>query len=550
MLVPLAIGVMSVCSLAVEVNAQSLRYTWSPGQKFSYKFEITVDGDDATITYKGITNYTVDSASPEQMRFTYRGGLAESKKTKRTNRGPRGFGSPFGGPFGGPRGIPSPFSRPTFAGKTQTTNRITMTPRGSALAMEGDSQLPYLLGNVSLLPFEALPKGNEREWSTDSGVSITEENENRRHRFGPFDPFAGRDKKTVQAASEVARYAIQSTNGDLVTIQKSYELKTPQTGDNPAFEMAGKGTWTFDRKEHVPQALDIDYKLTVKKGNSSTAIPISVKYNRISAEELAKMDALAKKQAEERAQAAATAKAKAEAPLTSDEKQQAMSALASNDPASIQKTLGQLASKTLKDPDPEVAAAIEKLLASENKGVAGAAHKALVNWSPAYKLKKSLSKAYQGPGVLKSTGLAVESTTPLYVGQLVQSQRSRRGSFWYAAQVQELLPDGKVKLGFLTWGKVRDSEVVARRSIQLAPKELEQLVKPPNMAAAPSQSRTWTDATGRFKIDAVFVSMTDGKVNLRRADNRMLAVPLEKLSAEDQAHVQRLQNAANPFSVD
>lgn len=546
----LAFTVANVGGLVADVSAQPLRYSWTAGQKFSYQFDITVDGDDATTTYKGVTNYLVDATTPEQMRVTYRGGLSESKTIKRTSQGPRGFGDPFGGPFGGPPGFPSPFARPAFAGKTQTTNRVTMTPRGKVLAMEGDSQLPYLLGNVSLLPFESLPEGTERDWTLDAGVSVTEEDENRRHRFGPFDPFAGQGKKTVQAASEVTRYSIQNTSGDLVQITRSCNLSTPQTGDNPAFQMTGTGTWTFDRKEHVPHALDMSYKLTVKRGNTSASIPIAVKYMRVSAAELARMEAAAKQETETRAKAAADAKAKAEAPLTSDEKRGVLSALGSSDSERITQTLGQLAAKAPKVPDPEVAAAIEKFLASENQGIASGAHAALLKWSPAYQLTKSLAKAYEGPAVLKSTGLAVESTTPLYVGQLVQSQRKNHGTFWYAAQVQELLADGTVKLGFLTWGKVRDSEVVPRRNIQLAPKELEQPVKPPSQAAVSTQLRTWSDVTGRFRIEAAFVSMADGKVNLRRADNRVVAVPLEKLSAADQAYVQQLQQAENPFNVD
>jgi hypothetical protein len=119
-----------------------------------------------------------------------------------------------------------------------------------------------------------------------------------------------------------------------------------------------------------------------------------------------------------------------------------------------------------------------------------------------------------------------------------------------------LLPDGKVKLGFLTWGEVRDSEVVTRRNIQLAPPELDQPVKPPAAAAAAMAApagvpmRTWSDVSGRFQIEAVFVSVVDGKVNLRRADGRVLAVPLEKLSAADQAYVKQQQQAENPFAVE
>ena len=122
---------------------QQLEYRWKPGQKFSYDVKIVVDAVDEVVTYQGMTHYTVVTLGPDQCTVTYRGGLTESKRQRnaggnRVSFGPRGFGGP-----------PSPFSRPTFAGKTQTSNKITITTRGEVLAMEGDSQLPYLLGNVS-----------------------------------------------------------------------------------------------------------------------------------------------------------------------------------------------------------------------------------------------------------------------------------------------------------------------------------------------------------------------------------------------------------------
>jgi hypothetical protein len=156
----------------------------------------------------------------------------------------------------------------------------------------------------------------------------------------------------------------------------------------------------------------------------------------------------------------------------------------------------------------------------------------------------------------------VESITPLYVGQLVQAQRPNYGDFWRAAQVQELLPDGKVKLGFLTWGEAKHSDTVARRNIQLAPDELEQPARPrtaaavtdatvsPAPATASGAARTWSDATGRFKVEAVFVSVGDGTVSIRRtSDNRVIAIPIAKLSAADQAFIEQLQSAENPFAV-
>ena len=154
--------------------------------------------------------------------------------------------------------------------------------------------------------------------------------------------------------------------------------------------------------------------------------------------------------------------------------------------------------------------------------------------------------------------MVVESATPLYVGQIVQARRRNRGSFWFPARIKKLLPDGKVELGFLTWGEERgrSTEVAARNSIQLAPPELVQPAKPAG-AESPFKvaggTRTWTDASGRFKIDAEFVKVADGLLTLKRADGKMIQIPLEKLSNEDQTYVKSIQDkqakSKNPFQV-
>ncbi len=56
----------------------------------------------------------------------------------------------------------------------------------------------------------------------------------------------------------------------------------------------------------------------------------------------------------------------------------------------------------------------------------------------------------------------------------------------------------------------------------------------PAVPAAKPELRTWTDATGKFSIDANFVEQKDGDVVLRTADGKTLTVPLDKLSETDQ----------------
>ena len=63
--------------------------------------------------------------------------------------------------------------------------------------------------------------------------------------------------------------------------------------------------------------------------------------------------------------------------------------------------------------------------------------------------------------------------------------------------------------------------------------------------------RTWTDSTGKFKLQARFVSEEAGKVTLEKEDGSQLEIELSKLSAADQTAVAERKKAAseNPFKA-
>jgi hypothetical protein len=54
-----------------------------------------------------------------------------------------------------------------------------------------------------------------------------------------------------------------------------------------------------------------------------------------------------------------------------------------------------------------------------------------------------------------------------------------------------------------------------------------------------SALRTWTDSSGKFKIQAKFRGVINQKVKLEREDGSILNLPLEKLSDEDQDFVKK-----------
>src|SRR4051812_19019701 len=69
-------------------------------------------------------------------------------------------------------------------------------------------------------------------------------------------------------------------------------------------------------------------------------------------------------------------------------------------------------------------------------------------------------------------------------------------------------------------------------------------------ADAPAQEvRTWSDTSGQFKIQAKFVSVSNGTVTLEEPDGTSLEIELKKLSPADQKYVADRQaaEAANPF---
>ncbi|OHB69806.1 MAG: hypothetical protein A2V70_14720 [Planctomycetes bacterium RBG_13_63_9] len=66
-------------------------------------------------------------------------------------------------------------------------------------------------------------------------------------------------------------------------------------------------------------------------------------------------------------------------------------------------------------------------------------------------------------------------------------------------------------------------------------------------AAAPTGStRTWTDATGSFKIEAEFLGLDGDKVRLRKSNGRVITVPLQKLSDADQQFARKAAKQRSP----
>jgi hypothetical protein len=58
----------------------------------------------------------------------------------------------------------------------------------------------------------------------------------------------------------------------------------------------------------------------------------------------------------------------------------------------------------------------------------------------------------------------------------------------------------------------------------------------------PRKTRTWTDHSGSFKVEAEFIGVADGKIHLHKVNGVKIAVPITKMSPADIAYVERATN--------
>src|ERR1700733_2572751 len=56
----------------------------------------------------------------------------------------------------------------------------------------------------------------------------------------------------------------------------------------------------------------------------------------------------------------------------------------------------------------------------------------------------------------------------------------------------------------------------------------------------PSKVRTWTDRSKSFSVEAQFLALKDGKINLHKMNGVKIAVPVVKMSVEDLEYVERI----------
>lgn len=321
---PILIATLFAIASQGFVIASELQYDLKPDQTVAYEVTISAETPSSKDTMTGLIAFTGKDANDQKMNISYVGNLNRKTQSRSSNR------SRFGGSIRRP--IPSFFGRGvTFGGLGRTTNQLVLGRSGTIRSLTGQSQLPYLLGNLSILPFEALPNGERKEWTVSSGISVTEEEET------PFfgGPFRGHTRTKV-GGSESAEYRIVEDDGKLVRIEKKYHLTSPAADrDDQEIKIDGTGTYVFNREMGVPESLDMKQTYQISKSGSAITFPLTVKWKRVpekiwleKEQQRAEMIAKARSQHEDRkTKAEAAAKAVAGKRLDSDKKKQIMADL-------------------------------------------------------------------------------------------------------------------------------------------------------------------------------------------------------------------------------
>jgi hypothetical protein len=363
-------GVVSLA--AATAVAEPLRYRIEPGQVVPYSVIITAETPSVVDTMKGVFVLTGKKVEGEKMTVEYKGGLQRSVKSN-SSGSRRG---PFGRRPGGPPIPRGPFGQADFRGLTQSTSTLTVTSTGAVESMQGDSQLPYLLGNLSLFPFETLPEEEVNEWKGGTDLTVTSKSKSR---FGlSRGPLSrGNDEKT-SGGSESIRYRVNSRVANLLSIEKKYSLTAPAaTSDDTGYEMSGAGLRFFDRQRGVSDAMNCEFELKLTTRSVTVNIPITVAWERMPDEEYKayvkereeRMAALQKQAEERRAKQAAAAKERESKPLEEKVKKEVLADLNSSQWPTISRRLNRMRNFKPHPDDFDIALRIKELQSHKVIGV-------------------------------------------------------------------------------------------------------------------------------------------------------------------------------------
>lgn len=472
------LAIFGMVFLHLQANAENLRYKTEPKKPNAYRVTIVVETPTAIETMNGMFALTGKQSDGRELAFGYQGGLFKTSKPKVNDLGiPFGFVRPFPD-F--PRG---PFDQPDFRGLVQADSEMVLTNTGEVKQMRGNTQLPYLLGNLSLFPFDYLPRQDLQEWRQETVPTVTSKSSDGDWRYGRFGPWGSSTQERIKTGgSEISSYKIESRQGSLVTIAKTYLLTSPSTGEEDAgYRVEGKGTWIFNADLGISESMDFKSQITLSEGNTDLRIPVTLNWKRIPQNEYDTLvreqrekSATMRKEAEERlAKAAAEKKEREGKQLDATEKQDILADLNSGHWPDVSNRLHKMNGFVPHPNDFDIALKIKEL---RSHGVVGVSLPAKQLWDGLEKVMEAKREVTMTPADAADNPFATTEEKSL---------------------------------------------------------------------AAGSQMRQWSDSTGSFKVEAKFQRVEGESVVLLRKDGKRLEVPYARLGSEDQKLVDTLKEKTN-----
>ena len=297
---------------AADDDVPTLRYNWRQGKTYAYSVRIDVINGNVQETVKGTSGYEVLSADDGGFKLRHFGeltidteettGPANNRKTTRTTRQER-----------------------------PTVTQFMLDTDGAIVRAKGDPQLPFMLGNLSTLIIDPLPQAGTSKWEQESDCVIREKQTVFRmpalpqgtrqlpplfnpirppqplipnpvrpplggipqpvrppmirppqpiNPLRPPQPVAPQPvpaERTVEhEARESSQYTLQKRDGDIVPIEKKYELKTLDDAEPVTLRLNGKALTRFSVKQGLPVSMTFDGTISGKSVRETVRIKVAI----------------------------------------------------------------------------------------------------------------------------------------------------------------------------------------------------------------------------------------------------------------------------------
>lgn len=251
---------------APQPTARALKYLWQTDRVFSYSVRIEADLGDETETLTGTPSLRVRWADAERAEIVYSGALSSDRRMRP--------GSPVPFPPRPPRHAFSTFGGAGWNGPFQSEHTLQVDHFGKPLDIRGDSQLPYILGNLSQLLIVPLSNPPAHKWEESAQSVLTLYPPEERFPGPRFGPFARRQAEEKLDARESSHYTLE-VGAAGPWIKRQLELKSTEVVEGqPRLMLTGQLRIRFDADRGCATAIDGKLQHLQSSAHSTIRIPI------------------------------------------------------------------------------------------------------------------------------------------------------------------------------------------------------------------------------------------------------------------------------------